>query len=41
MERKIHLPSNETLGEPIVFEMGPDGRAVRFKRHSNYQLRVR
>jgi CubicO group peptidase (beta-lactamase class C family) len=35
------IRKDETLGEPIVFEMGPDGRAVRFKRHSNYQPRVR
>ncbi|MDQ3170120.1 MAG: beta-lactamase family protein, partial [Acidobacteriota bacterium] len=26
---------DDTLGEPIVFEIGPDGRAVRFVHHSN------
>ena len=35
------IRKDETLAEAIEFEMGPDGRAVRFKRHSNYQLRVR
>jgi len=32
---------DETLGEEIVFEMGPDGRAVRFWQHSNPYPRVR
>jgi CubicO group peptidase (beta-lactamase class C family) len=31
---------DDRLGEEVVFEMGPDGRAVRFKRHSNYYARV-
>jgi len=32
---------DEELGEEIVFEMGPDGRAARLKWHSNYYPRVR
>ncbi len=32
---------DETLGEEIVFEMGPDGRPARVKWHSNYSDRVR
>jgi len=32
---------DEELGEEIVFEMGPDGRASRLKWHSNYYTRVR
>jgi hypothetical protein len=32
---------DEALGEEIVFTMGPDGRATRFTRHSNYSPRVR
>ncbi len=32
---------DEELGEEIVFEIGPDGRAVRLKWHSNYYPRVR
>jgi CubicO group peptidase (beta-lactamase class C family) len=31
---------DETLGEEIVFELGSDGRAARFRRHSNYVTRV-
>jgi CubicO group peptidase (beta-lactamase class C family) len=31
---------DETLGEEIIFEMGPDGRAARFKQHSNYSTRL-
>ena len=30
-----------TLGEEVVFEMGPDGRAVKFTQHSNHLRRVR
>jgi hypothetical protein len=32
---------DETLGEELVFEMGADGRAKRFLRHSNYRERIR
>lgn len=35
------IRKDETLGETLVFEMGPDGRAVRYKQHNNYQTRVR
>ena len=31
---------DEALGEEILFEM-EDGRAARFKRHSNYYERVK
>lgn len=31
----------EELGEEIVFEIGPDGRATRLKWHSNFYPRVR
>jgi CubicO group peptidase (beta-lactamase class C family) len=34
------IRKDETLGEEIVFALGPDGRATRFTRHSNYSLRV-
>ena len=32
---------DEELGEEIVFELGPDGRASRLKWHSNYYPRIR
>jgi hypothetical protein len=32
---------DEALGEEIVFEMGPDGRAARLEWHSNLYRRVR
>jgi CubicO group peptidase (beta-lactamase class C family) len=32
---------DESLGETVVFEMGPDGRPTRFIRHSNYSPRVK
>ena len=32
---------DESLGEEVVFEMGPDGRPTRLKHHSNYSRRVR
>ena len=32
---------DEELGEEIVFEIGPDGRAARLKWHSNYCPRIR
>jgi hypothetical protein len=31
---------DDTLGETIVFEMGPDGRAVRFWQHDNPRPRI-
>lgn len=34
------IRKDETLGEEIVFEPGPDGRATRLRRHSNYLTRV-
>jgi len=35
------IRKDETLGEEVVFEMGTDGRAVRFTRHSNPHERIR
>jgi hypothetical protein len=35
------IRKDESLGEEIVFEMGPDGRPTRFTHHSNYALRVK
>lgn len=35
------IRKDESLGEEIVFEMGPDGRPTRVKHHSNYAPRVR
>ena len=35
------LRKDETLAEEVVFELGPEGRAARFKRHSNYDPRTR
>jgi CubicO group peptidase (beta-lactamase class C family) len=32
---------DETLGEEVVFEMGPDGRPLRLRRHSNVSPRLR
>jgi CubicO group peptidase (beta-lactamase class C family) len=32
---------DETLGEEVVFEVGPDGKASRFTRHSNFSVRVK
>jgi CubicO group peptidase (beta-lactamase class C family) len=37
--RVIH--KDETLGEEIVFEMGPDGHATRYIHHSNISPRIR
>jgi hypothetical protein len=31
---------DESLGEEVVFEVGPDGRVTRFTRHSNTHLRA-
>ncbi len=35
------IREDETLGEEVVFEMGSDGRAVRFTQHSNVHERMR
>jgi hypothetical protein len=35
------IRKDETLGEEVVFEMGPDGKASRFTRHSNFSVRVK
>ncbi len=35
------IRKDDTLGEEVVFEMGPDGRATRFTQHSNHLRRVR
>lgn len=35
------IREDETLGEAVVFEMGPDGRAARFTQHSNVHERMR
>ncbi len=35
------IRKDESLGEEVVFEMGADGRPVRFVRHSNVLRRVR
>jgi CubicO group peptidase (beta-lactamase class C family) len=32
---------DEALGEEIVFELGPDGKPTRFRRHENYYTKVR
>ena len=37
--RVVH--KDETLGEEVLFEMGPDGRAARFIHHSNISPRIR
>ncbi|MDL2718397.1 MAG: serine hydrolase [Acidobacteriota bacterium] len=34
------IRKDDTLGEEIVFALGPDGKATRFTRHSNYSVRV-
>jgi len=35
------LPKDETLAEPVVFEMGQSGRPVRLVWHQNYFKRIR
>ena len=35
------IRKDETLGEEVVFEMGADGKAARFTRHSNFSVRIR
>jgi CubicO group peptidase (beta-lactamase class C family) len=35
------IRKDDTLGEEVVFEMGPDGRATKFTQHSNHLRRVR
>jgi hypothetical protein len=37
--RRIH--KDDTLGETIVFELGPDGKAVHYKQHQNIWPRLR
>jgi len=32
---------DESLGEEFLFEIGADGKAIRFKQHSNWSVRVR
>ncbi len=34
------IRKDDTLGEEIVFALGPDGKATRFTRHSNYSTRM-
>jgi CubicO group peptidase (beta-lactamase class C family) len=34
------IRKDDTLGEEIVFALGPDGKATRFTRHSNHSTRV-
>lgn len=35
------LRDDKTLGEEIVFDVGPDGRVTRVWRHSNFSPKVR
>ena len=35
------IREDETLGEVVAFEMGPDGRAARFTQHSNVHERMK
>ena len=35
------IRKDDSLGEEIVFEVGPDGRATRFTQHSNHYRRIR
>jgi CubicO group peptidase (beta-lactamase class C family) len=35
------IRKDDSLGEEIVFESGPDGRATRFTQHSNHYRRIR
>ena len=37
---RIVRDDDESLGETVEFELGPDGRATRFKRHSIWQERI-
>jgi hypothetical protein len=37
---RVVRKEDDSLGEEVVFEMGPDGRANRFTRHSNRYPRV-
>ena len=39
--RVRRIRKDDSLGEEIVFEIGPDGRATRFTRHGNHFPRVR
>ena len=35
------IRKDDSLGEEIVFEIGPDGRATRYTQHSNHYRRIR
>ena len=35
------IRDDDSLGEEIVFDVGPDGQVTRLWRHSNYSVRVR
>jgi hypothetical protein len=35
------LRDDETLGEEIRFDIGPDGRATRMWQHGNFSPRIR
>jgi hypothetical protein len=37
---RIVRGDDESLGETVEFDIGPDGRAARFKRHSIWQARI-
>ena len=37
---RIVRDDDESLGEAVEFELGPDGQAARFKRHSIWQERI-
>jgi CubicO group peptidase (beta-lactamase class C family) len=38
---RIVRDDDESLGETVEFEIGPDGQATRFKRHSIWQERIK
>lgn len=35
------IRKDDSLGEEIVFDIGPDGRATQFTQHSNHYRRIR
>jgi hypothetical protein len=35
------IRKDDSLGEEIVFEIGPDGRATQYTQHSNHFRRIR
>ncbi len=39
--RRVRKDDKDELGEEVVFELGPDGEVLRFRRHGNYAFRVR